>query len=197
MKSEIQQKIEALSKEIYDLKRQLSELRRKRPSEVVENYSFTNLQGNIIGNITSNITLSELFGTKQDLIVIHNMGKGCSYCTMWADGLESSLAHIQSKSAIAIASPDTPEVQKEFADSRNWSFQMVSTQNNSFTADMGFQAETHVMPGVSVFWKSDDGTIYRTNQDVFGPGDDFNPVWHLFDLLKGGSGDWQPQFSYS
>lgn len=189
MKSEAQQKIEALSKEIYDLKKQLSDLRRERPPEVVENYSFTTSNGET--------TLSELFGEQQDLIVVHNMGKGCSYCTMWADGFESSLEHLQSRSAFAIASPDSPKVQKDFATGRNWTFPMISTQDNNFTSDMGYQAETHVMPGVSVFWKADDGTIYRTNQDVFGPGDDFNAVWHLFDLLKGGSGNWQPKFSYT
>ena len=189
MAEQIQQQIEALSKEIFEKKQKLSELRRQRPAELVENYEFTTVAG------TS--TLSELFQDKEDLIVIHNMGKGCSYCTMWADGFESSLAHLQNRAAFVISSPDSPEVQLEFAESRNWNIPMVSTEKNSFVADMGYQQETHTMPGVSVFWKDGDGKIYRTNQDIFGPGDDFNAVWHFFDLLKDGANDWQPKHSYS
>lgn len=189
MAHDIQQQIESLSKEIYEKKQQLSELRRQRPKELVEDYEFT--------TTTGTVKLSELFGDKQDLIMIHNMGKGCSYCTMWADGFESSKAHFENRAAFVISSPDSPAVQSDFAKSRNWSFQIVSTEGNNFVTDMGYQREGHTMPGVSVFWKSDDGKLYRTNQDVFGPGDDFNAVWHFFDLLKGGADDWQPKFSYS
>jgi len=192
MANDIQQQIETLSKEIFEKKQKLSELRRQRPAELVEDYEFT--------TTTGSTTLSELFGDKQDLIIIHNMGKSCSYCTMWADGFESSKVHIENRTAFVISSPDSPAVQSDFAKSRNWSFPMVSTEGNNFIADMGYQRENHSMPsvpGVSVFWKSDDGQIYRTNQDVFGPGDDFNAVWHFFDLLKGGADNWQPKLSYS
>ena len=193
MKDPIQQQIENLSQEIYEKKKQLSELRRQRPAELVEDYIFTTSQGEV--------KLSELFKDKQDLIVIHNMGKGCSYCTLWADGFESSLAHLQNRTEFVVSSPDAPSVQDEFAKSRNWTFPMVSTEKNSFIADMGYARDKHTMPqtmpGVSVFCKSDDGKIYRTNQDVFGPGDDFNAVWHFFDLLKDGANNWQPKLSYS
>jgi hypothetical protein len=30
----------------------------------------------------------------------------------------------------------------------------------------------------------------------FGPGDDFCTLWHLFDLIPEGSGDWQPKYKY-
>ncbi len=189
MKDQIQQQIETLSQEIYEKKQHLSDLRRQRPAEQVENYVFTTTKGVV--------SLSELFKDKQDLIIIHNMGKGCSYCTMWADGFESSLTHLQNRTEFVISSPDEPDVQDEFAKSRNWTFPMVSTTNNSFIADMGYARDNHTMPGVSVFWKSDDAILYRTNQEVFGPGDDFNAVWHFFDLLKDGAKNWQPKLSYT
>ena len=189
MENTIQKQIETLSQEIFEKKKQLSELRRQRPAELVEDYAFTTLEGTV--------KLSELFKDKQDLIMIHNMGKGCSYCTMWADGFESSLAHLQSRAAFVISSPDSASTQKEFADGRNWTSPMVSTENNTFIEDMGYKRDGYTMPGVSVFWKNDNGEIYRTNNDVFGPGDDFNAVWHFLDLLKDGAQDWQPKFTYS
>jgi len=189
MSNDIQQQIEALSKEIFEKKQQLSELRRQRPAELVDDYQFTTKTGSV--------NLSELFEDKQDLIMIHNMGKGCSYCTMWADGFESSLPHLKDRSAFVISSPDSPDVQTAFAQSHNWTIPMVSTENNSFVVDIGSQGDGYTMPGVSVFWKSEEGKIYRTNQDVFGPGDAFNAVWHFFDLLKGGANGWQPKLTYN
>jgi hypothetical protein len=31
----------------------------------------------------------------------------------------------------------------------------------------------------------------------FEPFDDFCALWHIFDLLPGGFGDWRPKFSYA
>jgi len=31
---------------------------------------------------------------------------------------------------------------------------------------------------------------------AFSPGDDFCSLWHFFDLLPEGTGDWQPQYRY-
>jgi len=40
------------------------------------------------------VRLSSLFGSNKDLILIHNMGRQCSYCTMWADGFNGVLDHM-------------------------------------------------------------------------------------------------------
>jgi len=52
------------------------------------------------------------------------------------------------------------------------------------------------MPGVSVFEKDAD-SIVRVASTMFGPGDDFCAVWHLFDLLPNGANEWQPKPDYS
>lgn len=186
--SDIQSKIEALSQDIREKKQRLSELRRHREPEPVDDYELTDSHG-------SPVKLSELFGDKQDLILIHNMGKGCAYCTMWADGFESELPHLESRAAFVVVSPDAPEVQKDFAEGRGWTFPMVSAKGTSFIKDMGFANDTHVMPGVSAFYV-EDGKLYRTNKDFFGPYDDYSAPWHLFDLLKGGAEGWQPKYDY-
>jgi hypothetical protein len=51
------------------------------------------------------------------------------------------------------------------------------------------------MPGISVFQRR-NGKIVRVSDTAFGPGDDFAAIWHVFDLLPGGAGDWSPQYKY-
>ncbi|MBI3075561.1 MAG: hypothetical protein HYY85_01025 [Deltaproteobacteria bacterium] len=51
------------------------------------------------------------------------------------------------------------------------------------------------LPGVSTFHKVKNGTIVRVANARFGPGDEFCSVWHLFDLLPGARGEWQPRFT--
>jgi hypothetical protein len=38
--------------------------------------------------------------------------------------------------------------------------------------------------------------ILRVSDTGFSPGDDFCALWHLFDLLPGGAGDWQAKYRY-
>jgi hypothetical protein len=51
-------------------------------------------------------------------------------------------------------------------------------------------------PGVSTFRLAKGGKIQRVSRAGFGPGDDFCPVWSLFDLLQDGSAGWGAQFEY-
>ena len=140
--------------------------------------------------------LSELFGESDDLIVVHNMGKSCPYCTLWADGLNGVRDHLANRASFVVASPDEPKVQAEFASGRGWKFPMVSSAGTSFFNDMGFEIDGKAQPGVSAFHREDDGSIVRTGKAIFGPGDDFCAVWHLFDLLRGGPGEWEPRYEY-
>jgi predicted dithiol-disulfide oxidoreductase (DUF899 family) len=143
------------------------------------------------------VRLAELFGDKDDLIVIHNMGRGCAYCTMWADGLNGLLPHLEDRAAVVLSSPDSPAVQREFAAGRGWRFRMVSTADSTFTADMGYrEANGDYWPGVSTFRRQPDGSVVRVARDDFGPGDAYCGAWPLFDLLDGGAKAWQPKFAY-
>jgi predicted dithiol-disulfide oxidoreductase (DUF899 family) len=100
------------------------------------------------------------------------------------------------RAAFVIASPDPPDVQRSFAESRSWRFPMVSHQGSSFAADMGYRsASGGWLPGVSVF-RRDGDCIVRVADTGFEPADDFCALWHLFDLLPEGAADWQPKFAY-
>jgi predicted dithiol-disulfide oxidoreductase (DUF899 family) len=190
----VDQEIEELTRQIEELKWKLSEARRRRPPEPVADHTLLSQDG-------ETVTLSALFGDKDDLLVIHNMGQGCSYCTMWADGFVSALPHLQDRAAFVVVPPDEPEVQRAFAASRGWTFPMASGAGGEFIRAMGFdhgESGSHdYWPGISAFHRNPDGSIVRTGKDIFGPGDDYCPPWRMFDLLEGGAGDWEPKTSYS
>lgn len=179
---------------LADYRRQIAELRVKMRQalaesepEEVRDYEFRTPEGPV--------RLSQLFGDHDHLIVIHNMGKSCPSCTMWADGYNGIHQHVTSRAAFVVSSPDPPEVQREFAASRGWKFPMVSHAGNTFAGDMGFRTDRGWRPGVSVFQRQ-GGKIVRVSDAGFMEGDDFCTVYHLFDLLPGGSGDWSPKFRY-
>jgi predicted dithiol-disulfide oxidoreductase (DUF899 family) len=185
--------IEKLHQEIVDRRMKIIELLKSNPTPITKNYKFVDWQG-------LPIHLGDLFGDKKDLIVIHNMGKSCRYCTLWADGINGVQHHLSNKAAFVLVSPDTPEVQKEFASSRGWKFTMLSDKDREFSVDMGFgkykEDKYYAYPGYSTFRKNDDGSVDRIGYDEFGPGDLYSNVWHFYDLLADGAGDWEPQYKY-
>ena len=188
--SEIQTRIDAAEEAVLEAKKRLADLRREAEPEAFEDFYFRDRDG-------GTVRLSELFGDAPDLILVHNMGTSCPYCTMWADGLNGLRGHLENRAAFAVVSPDTFEKQRAFADGRGWNFRMFSAAECDFTKAAGFEADDgSPMPGVSTFRKKDDGRIERVGRAWFGPGDDFCATWHLFDLLADGTAGWQPKFSY-
>jgi predicted dithiol-disulfide oxidoreductase (DUF899 family)/predicted enzyme related to lactoylglutathione lyase len=182
--------INQLEQEIFEKKKKLAQLRKSVPEQKVDNYLFTTSDKQVI-------SLLELFQDKDELIVIHNMGRSCSYCTMWADGFNGVYQHLIQKAAFVLSSPDEPDVQEDFAASRGWVFPIVSTKGTTFKEDFGFLKDGFYHPGVSTFRKDNEGNIYHHAKASLGPGDDYNVVWHLFDLLPSGSEDFQPKKKYN
>jgi predicted dithiol-disulfide oxidoreductase (DUF899 family) len=181
-------KLAEYRRRIADLRKEMRAARADIAPEEVGDYEFATPGGPA--------NLSGLFGAKRDLIVIHNMGVSCPYCTLWADGYNGIYHHLNERAAFAIASPDSPEVQRKFAELRGWRFPMVSHHGTSFAADMGYRDERgKFLPGVSVFRK-DGARIVRVSDAPSDVGDDFCPLWHLFDLLPGGIGDFRPKLRY-
>ena len=181
--------IAALEKEIETKKKELIEARRSLPAVAVENYELKNPDG-------SSVRLSELFGSYDEMILIHNMGTGCSYCTIWADGLNAFWPYFKTKCAFILTSPDPVAKMAQFASSRGWNYPVVSTNESSLTADFGMYTEKEgYWPGFTTLKKNADGTITRHAQVHFGPGDDYCAIWPMFDLLPGGVGDWEPNYN--
>ncbi|HMQ79992.1 MAG TPA: DUF899 family protein [Ignavibacteria bacterium] len=170
-------KLRKISAEIAELRKKYIKVSAKQAKLDVADYVLKDTGGN-------DVKLSEMFGDKENLILIHNMGKACSYCTLWADGFSGEAYYIEKKAAFVLVSPDAPEVQKEFAASRGWKFRTYSAAGTTFIADMGYYTEAEgYWPGVSVFHKDAEGKINRVSKDYFGPGDFYSAPWHFFDLL--------------
>lgn len=170
-------------------KRLVAALRERGGKAMTQPYAFVTPEG-------KTLTLSELFGGKRDLLVVHNMGEACPYCMMWADGLSSSTGHLSDRAAFWLTNNDPVEQLGAYREKRGWAFPVDSCRGTSFTADCGFGKEGDWWPGVSAFWKDESGGVVRVASTFFGPGDLYNPVWHLFDLLKEGARGWAPKRAY-
>lgn len=170
-------KMQGLMNDISSARKKLIKLNSKIGKMDVQDYTLKDTSG-------MEVKLSEMFGDKENLILVHNMGKSCSYCTLWADGFSGVTYFIEKKAAFVLVSPDTPEVQREFAASRGWKFRTYSGAGSTFISDMGYYNEKDgYWPGVSVFHKDSEGKITRIAKDDFGPGDFYSSPFHLFDLL--------------
>jgi len=182
----------ALQKEIREKQNELIELRRKAPLEEIKDYNFTDKNG-------KTISLESLFENSDELLVVHNMGQKCKYCTMWADGFRGYNKIISDRMPWVLTSPDSYQDLKIFAESRDWNFNYLSFNGTDFAKDLGFEYEkegrTWYMPGVSALIKKDN-KIFRAAKDSFGPGDLYNPAWHFYDLFPKGANGWQPKYEY-
>lgn len=135
-------KLNSYRQQIAQIRSSMRKVQSGIEPQEVSDYNFKTLLGEV--------SLSSLFGGKDDLFVIHNMGASCAYCTLWADGYNGAYDHLASRAAFVISSPDTPDVQKRFAEKRGWRFPMVSHQGSAFAADMGYRTEKgSFLPGVS------------------------------------------------
>ena len=194
MNQDVIDRLTTLEDEIEQKMEERRGLLRDSTGEVVENYEFLDTEG-------KGVTLADLFGDSDELIVIHNMGRSCPYCTLWADGFNGVAPHLADRAGFVLISPDRPEVQKEFVEGRDWRFPTYSAAESTFIEDMGYltrdeEGKVFYMPGYSVFRREEDGTIRRTGRDFFGPMDMYSGIWHLFALLPEGAGGWHPRFSY-
>ncbi len=104
-----ERRILMLERDLVKLKDRIARLRAKiQPREVPDQILRTS-DGKAV-------PLSSLFGRKREMILVHNMGAECPYCTLWADGFNGVLPHLESRAAFVVESPDSPKAQKKFAD---------------------------------------------------------------------------------
>jgi predicted dithiol-disulfide oxidoreductase (DUF899 family) len=176
-----------LEQKIAELTQELNVLRKAAPGEAIPDYTFTTLTGDV--------SLLELFGDKDRLLMIHNMGQGCRYCTLWADGFNGLLPHLESVLSIVLVSKDAPEIQQRFANARAWRFRLASHGGGDYIREQTVMPDMNNMPG-AVVYERDGNTIYRKNACVFGPGDLYCSMWSLLGLAGLSEQDWTPQYNY-
>ena len=181
------QRINELEKEIFDLSAELNALRRTASPQKVPNYRFATMSGDV--------TLLDLFSGRDRLLAIHNMGQGCRYCTLWADGFNGILVHLESVMSVVLLSPDPVQLQRDFANSRNWRFRLASHKGGPYIREQTVMDGMDNMPGAVLYERSDD-QVLRKNSAIFGPGDRFCSLWNLLALAGIEEGGWTPQFRY-
>ncbi len=84
--------IAEIEKQLSELTTKLNELRKTNSGVEIKNYSFATLDGEA--------TLLDLFGENDRLLVIHNMGQGCRYCTLWPDWVKAN-GHLNTSTGYA------------------------------------------------------------------------------------------------
>ena len=170
----------AKEKEFTRLRDELSRRRRELPWEKVEKlYVFDGPNGKH--------TLADLFDGRNQLIVYHFMfgpgwEEGCPSCSFLADNFDGARVHMAQRDvSFAVVSRATlPEIEA-FKKRMGWRFPWLSSFGSDFNFDyrvsfakdeladgkrpynygtMGFGSEEG--PGLSVFYKNEDGEIFHT-----------------------------------
>ncbi|NRB39762.1 MAG: DUF899 family protein [Pseudomonadales bacterium] len=180
--------IQALEQQIFALNQQLITLRQQHSGDDdIPNYRFKTLDGET--------SLLELFGHNNKLLVIHNMGQACRYCTLWGDGFNGLLPHLESAMSVVMLSKDDPQTQRRFANNRGWRFMLASHGGGDYIQQQSVQPGQENMPGTVVYQRDGD-KIMRKNACMFGPGDQYCSMWCLLGLAGIANNEWTPQFSY-
>ena len=180
-------KIAELEQRIGGLIEELRTLRKASLGRPVPNYTLATTAGET--------ALGDLFGPHDKLLLIHNMGQGCRYCTVWADGFNGLLPHLEDTLAVVLVSKDPPAVQRAFANSRGWRFRMASHGGGAYIQEQCVWHEPERDAG-AVLYERDGDAVLRKNACMFGPGDIYCALWPLLGMAGLDGGEWTPQFRY-
>jgi predicted dithiol-disulfide oxidoreductase (DUF899 family) len=191
-------------KELTRLRDELSRERRALPWERVDKtYVFAGDAGKE--------TLAQLFAGRSQLVVYHFMygpdvDVGCKSCSFWADGFNGVIAHLNARD-VSLAAISRAPLQKLRAQAQRlgWSFKWVSSAGSDFNFDYQVSFPPEVLagreavynyarqkistadrPGVSVFFKDDEGSIFHTYSCYARGLDILNPAYHYLDLVPKG-----------
>jgi predicted dithiol-disulfide oxidoreductase (DUF899 family) len=167
-------------KEFTKARDAMSAARRDLPWVKVDtNYVFESPEGPV--------SLSDLFNGKSQLIVYHFMyepgwKEGCPGCSFVCDHADGARQHFEHHDVAFVAVSRAPLAEFEgFKKRMGWSFRWISSEKNNFNYDFGVsyhredldagpvlhnfitqKLNSEEQPGLTVFTKGEDGTIYRT-----------------------------------
>lgn len=194
----------AREKEFTRLRDQLSQTRRELPWVMVDKaYLFDGPEGKE--------TLADLFEGRSQLVVYHFMfgpdwEEGCPSCSFWADSFNGTVIHLNHRDISLIAVSRAPiEKLEAYKKRMGWGFKWVSSLGNDFNRDyqVSFtqdEMEKGVMiynfretnfpiseaPGVSVFYKNEQGEVFYTYSCYARGLDMLNGAYHCMDLVPKG-----------
>lgn len=156
-------------------------------------------------------TLPKLFGRRSQLVTYHFMfdpdwDAPCKSCSFWADSFERNVVHLNARDVTLLAVSRAPLDRLEAVKKRmGWTFKWVSSGGNDFnydynvsfrpdpTAKVGaaynYASKTSSMtelPGISVFCKDADDTVFHTYSCYARGLDMMNVAYQYLDLVPKG-----------
>ncbi|HKW95313.1 MAG TPA: DUF899 domain-containing protein [Methylomirabilota bacterium] len=194
----------AREKELTRLRDQLSQERREMPWVKVEkHYVFDGPKGKE--------SLADLFEGRHQLVVQHFMfdpswTEGCKSCSFWIDNFDGVTVHLEHRDVtyVAVSRAPYPTIQA-YKKRMGWRIKWLSSFNNDFNRDYHVTFTPEEMekqrvyynyttgtfpapeaPGISVFYRDDDGAIYHTYSTYARGLDMLNGAYHLLDLVPKG-----------
>jgi predicted dithiol-disulfide oxidoreductase (DUF899 family) len=191
------QKLMAREKELTRLGDQIARERRALPwVKMDKEYLFDTPVGRR--------PLADLFDGRRQLVMQHFMfapgwDQGCKSCSYMADHTDATLPHLAQRDTAFVAVSCAPLAEIEsFRRRMGWTFPWVSSHGTTFNRDFhvtftpeerksgaadynfGSVPPGDEMPGVSVFWKDDAGTVFHT-YSTYGRG--VEVMMHTYRLL--------------
>jgi predicted dithiol-disulfide oxidoreductase (DUF899 family) len=194
----------AKEKELTRLRDELSRQRRALPwVRVATDYVFD--------SATGPATLADLFGGRSQLIVYHFMfspdwTEGCKSCSFLVDHIDGTLPHLAHRdvSLTAVSRAPLPQILA-FKQRMGWRLPWVSSYRNDFNRDyhVSFTKEElargavyynygmteggiEELPGTSVFYKDETGSIFHTYSSYARGGDLLLGTYNYLDLTPKG-----------
>jgi predicted dithiol-disulfide oxidoreductase (DUF899 family) len=150
------------------------------------------------------VRLSELFNDPGKALVVYQFTYGgvqkrpCPSCTMWVDGFNGVAHHLRQTMNFAVIGQAGIRELREWGRERSWhALRLVSSEGCDFKSVLKFQdREGNQWPGVSVFKRSQDGSVKHfysasasMTDEIKTRGIDLlSPVWNLLDLTPDGRG---------
>lgn len=157
-------------------------------------------------------TLQQLFDGRSQLVIYHFMfGPGadntpCKSCSFWADSFDRNVMHLNARDVTMLAVSRAPLARLEaFKKRMGWTFKWVSSGGTDFNFDYNvsfpqdaaanggatynYAPKTFAateMPGISVFHKDADGTVFHTYSCYSRGIDAMNVTYQYLDLVPKG-----------
>jgi predicted dithiol-disulfide oxidoreductase (DUF899 family) len=165
----------------------------------------------VFDSTTGKVSLAELFGDKRQLVVYHFMfdptwSQGCKSCSFIADHYNGIVVHLGHRDISFMTISKAPiEKLEQFRKRMGWTFPWVSAADTDFSRDFevsyndqelidgkavynftGKAFPVRELPGLSVFYKDDQGNVFHT-YSVYARGlEDFLTAYRYIDLTPKG-----------
>jgi predicted dithiol-disulfide oxidoreductase (DUF899 family) len=156
-------------------------------------------------------SLDDLFGDRNQLVIYHFMygpdwEAGCKSCSLMAESFDRNVVHLAARDVALVAVSRAPlEKLLAFRKRMGWQFEWVSSLGSDFNYDfhVSFTPEmrekgdvvynyasssfpSEEAPGLSVFYRDEDGSVYHT-YSTYGRGlDPMMAVYQFLDLVPKG-----------